>query len=446
MTDAFNFSSANAYAIVAVFLVYNYGLHMLGSYLGGLLSSYRMLFVLGMLFQTVACFVLILPSVHLMYLGLTLFLIGVGLNTPCLNMMITQRCQNDHVKRERAFLWNYAGSNIGFFFGYTAAGYFQLSHAYGQLFLVSSFFNVIALIFMALGWHSVADENTPLIESIKKYSRSILTKRMIVLFIIFSILIPLIYLSLLYPFSLKSIVLTVSVSFIIFFLWLANKQPTAQGKSNIRQYVLLALFAIVFWSMYQLAPMGITLFAEHNVNMMLFGHEITPQWLGNINVVVIAVGGFFLPSVFAKVRQKTRLTVFTQFAIGLLSIGIGLTFLPIGILLANSYGQSSVLWVSLFYLFQSVGELMIAPIGYSMIAQLVPVRHQGLMMGTWMLLCGSSASVISSYLSGLVQVSSNNVSIIKSNHEYLILFSVLALITVITAILLYGISRKVKIT
>lgn len=446
MTDSFNFSSTNAYAIVAVFLVYNYGLHMLGSYLGGLLSSYRILFVLGMIFQTVACFVLIIPSIHLMYLGLTLFLIGVGLNTPCLNMMITQRCQHDHVRRERAFMWNYAGSNIGFVFGYTAAGYFQLDHAYGSLFAVSSVFNIIALIVIVLGWRSVsvADEETPLLKAIKEKGKGIINKRIALLGIIFVALIPLIYLSLLYPFSLKQIVLIVSASFIIFFLWIASKQPNAQDKSNIRQYVILALFAIVFWSMYQLAPMGITLFAEHNVNMMLFGHEITPQWLGNINVVVITVGGFLLPSVFAKIRNNTKLTVASQFAIGILSIGIGLAFLPIGILLANAQGQSSVLWISLFYVFQSVGELMIAPIGYSMIAQLVPVRHQGLMMGTWMLLCGSTASVISSYLSGLVQVSSNSISIIKSNHEYLVLFSVLALITAIAAMLLYGISRKVK--
>ncbi len=442
MTDAFNFSSTDAYAIVAVFLVYNYGLHMLGSYLGGLLSSYRTLFVLGMIFQTAACFVLIVPSTQSMYLGLTLFLIGIGLNTPCLNMMITQRCQHDHVRRERAFMWNYAGGNIGFFFGYTAAGYFQLDHAYGSLFAVSSVFNIIALIVIILGWRSVADEDTPLIHAIKRHGRSILTKRMVALLVIFVALVPLIYLSLLYPFSLKQIVLIVSASFIAFFLWLANKQPNVQDKSNIRQYVVLALFAIVFWSMYQLTPMAITLFADHNVNMNLFGYKVTPQWLGNINVVVITVGGFLLPSVFAKIRKKTKLTVASQFAIGILSIGIGLAFLPIGILLANAQGQSSVLWVSLFYVFQSFGELMVAPIGYSMIAQLVPLRHQGLMMGTWMLLCGSTASVISSYLSGTVDVTSENQSALITNESYLLLFVILSIICVVSAFILNLIKRK----
>ena len=63
--------------------------------------------------------------------------------------------------------------------------------------------------------------------------------------------------------------------------------------------------------------MALTIFAEHNVSMELLGFRLTPQWLDNINVVIITLGGFLLPPVFAKIRQKTPLTVPMQFGIGL---------------------------------------------------------------------------------------------------------------------------------
>ncbi|WP_343215967.1 MULTISPECIES: MFS transporter, partial [Cysteiniphilum] len=144
-------------------------------------------------------------------------------------------------------------------------------------------------------------------------------------------------------------------------------------------------------------------------------------------------------------RKKTSLTVPKQFLIGIISIAIGLSFLPVGIMLANANGQSSVLWVSLFFVFQSIGELMIAPIGYSMIAQLAKPKHQGLMMGVWMLLTGSTASVVSSYLSGTVEIDANGVNAIAMNNSYLMLFGILAVIGFVVASLLYAVIKKAKL-
>ncbi|WP_203250086.1 peptide MFS transporter [Cysteiniphilum marinum] len=445
LTNAFGYDANSAYSIVAVFLVYNYGLHMLGSYLGGLLSSYRVLFLIAMVFQVVSCFILAVPTETALYIGLTLFLVATGINVPCLNMMITQRFQQEHVKREKYFIWNHAASNLGFFAGYTAAGYYQLDNAYTSLFLVASVFNVLGLVSILIGWKAVADIDTPLTRFVKRHGTKALNKRYALLFAIFVVMTGIVFVSLLYPVSLKQVVLAVSVAFVVFFLWLANKQQDRQDRSNMRLYVVLALFAIVFWSMYYLAPMGITIFMQHNVNMELFGFRLTPQWLGNINIVIIVLGGVFLPPVFAKIRKKTSLTVPKQFLIGIISIAIGLSFLPVGIMLANANGQSSVLWVSLFFVFQSIGELMIAPIGYSMIAQLAKPKHQGLMMGVWMLLTGSTASVVSSYLSGTVEIDANGVNAIAMNNSYLMLFGILAVIGFVVASLLYAVIKKAKL-
>lgn len=129
MTQALGFSVAKASAIMGVFVAFNYGLHMLGGYIGGRLISYRVLFLVGMVLQVIACVFLSSPSIEHLYIALALFLTGCGLNVPCINMMLTQQFEGDDKERETAFFWNYAGMNIGFFLGFTLAGIFQASLA-----------------------------------------------------------------------------------------------------------------------------------------------------------------------------------------------------------------------------------------------------------------------------------------------------------------------------
>jgi len=99
MTQALGFSVGKASAIMGVFVAFNYGLHMLGGYIGGRLVSYRVLFLLGMVLQVLACLFLSFPSEDHLYIALALFLAGCGLNVPCVNMMLTQQFEGNDNER-----------------------------------------------------------------------------------------------------------------------------------------------------------------------------------------------------------------------------------------------------------------------------------------------------------------------------------------------------------
>ena len=124
-TKHLHFSDKLATALMGVFGAFNYGLHLFGGYLGGRFLSNRNLFVGGMVLQVFGCACIAGGSAELMYWGLALFLTGSGLNVTCLNMMLTQRFTPEDPRREGAFLWNYAGMNVGFAIGFTVAGHFQ---------------------------------------------------------------------------------------------------------------------------------------------------------------------------------------------------------------------------------------------------------------------------------------------------------------------------------
>src|SRR5438045_8865581 len=69
-------------------------------------------------------------------------------------------------------------------------------------------------------------------------------------------------------------------------------------------------------------------------------------------------------------------------------MALAFLMLPLGIKLAGADGKSAFVWLFMSYVLQSVGELLISPIGYAMIGKLAPRQYQGVMMGSWMLVTG----------------------------------------------------------
>src|SRR5437016_4410766 len=160
-----------ATTLMGVFGAFNYGLHLFGGYLVGRFLSNRNLFVGGMALQVIGCGCIATGTLALFYVGLALFLTGSGLNVTCINMMLTQRFTPEDPRREGAFLWNYAGMNVGFFVGFSAAGYFQATQSYSSLFIFATLGNFSAIVLALFNWKTLTDRNTPLLDATPKQFR-----------------------------------------------------------------------------------------------------------------------------------------------------------------------------------------------------------------------------------------------------------------------------------
>src|ERR1700756_1573551 len=167
-TKHLHLTTIQATTLMGVFGAFNYGLHLFGGYLGGRFLSNRNLFVGGMALQVIGCACIATGTAALFYVGLALFLTGSGLNVTCINMMLTQRFTSDDPRREGAFLWNYAGMNVGFFVGFSVAGYFQGTESYASLFIFATLGNFVSIVLAALSWKTLADRNTPLLDKTPK--------------------------------------------------------------------------------------------------------------------------------------------------------------------------------------------------------------------------------------------------------------------------------------
>lgn len=397
-TKHLDFSIKQATAVMGVFGAFNYGLHLFGGYLGGRFLSNRNLFVGGMVLQVLGCGLISTGTTPAFYWGLALFLTGSGLNVTCINMMLTQRFAPDDSRREGAFLWNYAGMNMGFFIGFAVAGHYQLSENYTSLFLFATVGNFLAIVLAGLNWRTLADRNTPLLEA----ERRAFSGRFIAGIAILIVLVPIVWFLLQHPGSTETLVKAICAVVAATLVWLTLRHRDMRERNNMWAYLILTLGSLVFWALYQMAPSGLQLFAVNNVDLHVWGVTVAPQWIQNINTVVIVVGGPLLAAAFTRLRARGwKIDIPTQFATSLLLMGAGFLVLPTGIFFANDEGIVAFGWLFASYIFQSIGELLISPIGYAMIGKLAPRQYQGIMMGSWMLVTGL-ASLFAGDFSGMI--------------------------------------------
>ncbi len=411
-----------ATTLMGVFGAFNYGLHLFGGYLGGRFLSNRNLFVGGMAAQAAGCACIAFGSLAMFYVGLAFFLTGSGLNVTCINMMLTQRFTPEDSRREAAFLWNYAGMNVGFFVGFAVAGYFQGTENYTSLFIFATLGNLVAIILALVSWGTLADRDTPLLERNPRQFQL----RLVAGLAILVGLVPLVWFMLQRPEGTETLFKGISAAMALLLIYLTLRHPDRRERRNMTAYLILTLGSLGFWSLYQMAPSGLMLFAVHNVDLFIGRIEIQPQWIQNINTVCIVIGGPLLAAWFARLRARGwRIDIPQQFATSLLLMALGFLILPLGIKLAGGDGRSAFGWLFTSYVLQSVGELLISPIGYAMIGKLAPRKYQGIMMGSWMLVTGL-ASLFAGDFSGMIPEPKGTTAA-ATNAEYAQLFGALGL-------------------
>jgi len=417
-TRHLDFSAGDAAMLMGVFGAFNYGLHLFGGYLGGRFLSNRNLFVGGMALQVIGSAMTAGGTTALLYWGLAFFLTGSGLNVTCLNMMLTQRFEPQDNRREAAFLWNYAGMNLGFFIGFAVAGHYQLTESYASLFVFATVGNVLAIVLTVANWRVLKDLQTPLLQTTPKQYRLRSAAGLAIL----AALVPALWILLQHPGPTGTLLKGISALVAAALVFLTLKHRDRIERNHMWAYLLLTLGSLVFWSLYQMAPNGLQLFAINNVDLVVWGIQVAPQWVQNINTVVIVVGGPLLAAWFSRLRKRGwAIDIPQQFAAALILMGLGFLALPAGIAVADDAGMVAFGWLFGSYVLQAVGELLISPIGYAMIGKLAPSRYQGIMMGSWMLVTGL-ASLFAGDFSGMVPDAAAGAALL-TNPDYMSLFA-----------------------
>ena len=441
LTQQLGFSNTASNTIVGLFLALNHVLHLWGGVLGGSYISNRLLFFITNIMRCVGILFLVFPGHSMLYTGLSLFLIGCGLNTTCYNSLLTQRFKaHDVERRDRAFFLSYAAMNGGFFAGYILSGFYDYSSEYEQLFSMSIVSNLMVAIIMIYYWSDFEDTDTLL----SKIAYPLIRRKKALLgFTNIIILIPLLIGGFYFSHLSNAVVVIASSIMFVVILFLGKKQKDKADFQKIKAFLLLASTSIIFWMIYYTGPMGITLFIKNNVDKHFWGYELATQWIMNINALVIIVGAPLVSNMISTLRAKgVHVSVSMQFVCAFLLLALSFLFLSLGVVSADSQGFSSLSWIVAHFIAQSISELLIAPVGYAMIGKIAPINLQGILMGTWMMVSGVSSS-LSHYFSN-VMVKSEATNPLVTNVDFLHVFNQLGVWALIGALFLYFISGTIR--
>jgi POT family proton-dependent oligopeptide transporter len=165
-------------------------------------------------------------------------------------------------------------------------------------------------------------------------------------------------------------------------------------------------------------------------------NEVTASWFQTLNSFFIIA---FAPLIGKIWETRLNPSAPVKFGLGLILLGVGFAALGmacLGLEKGAKTAQLSMWWLVVAYLFHTLGELFVSPVGLSYVSKLAPAKLVGLMFGIWFL-----ASAIANYLAGL---SGAMIDRISEEYGLATFFFVFTAVPAIAGIVLIAGSRELR--
>lgn len=397
LTQALLFSDKKAYGLFAAYSSLIWITPSIGGFLADKLLGFRRVLIAGGTMLTLGYALLAVPNQHVFYLALSLLLFGNGFFKPCIEGLLGSLYHGARdSRRDGGFTIYYMGINVGAMLGPIISGLLAQLYGWRVGFLCASLGMLIGLVIFISYRHLLGDKGLRPAHSLGK--RKLLGHLPNSLTVgVTTVILLLLGSLLLSHIGASNITVELLGSVIVIAYIITAFKQTHNDRNRMLGCLVLVLFSIAFWVLYQQAPMSVTLFTERNVDRVFMGYTIPTVWFQSLNPVFIVLLTPFMNLFWGAVgRRDWVLPTAVKFIAGILLMGFG--FLVLNWAAENtSTGIVSMGWLAASYFLQSAGELALSPIGLSMMTGMAPKNLAGMMIGTWYL-----ASAASNALAGVV--------------------------------------------
>ena len=403
-----DFSNASASAIYGIYAAAVYLMALPGGWIADNIFGQQKTILLGGIVIMFGHLSLAIPNMTFFYAGLILVVIGTGLLKPNISAIVGGLYENNTSLRESGFTIFYMSINIGSILGFFICGYLGENIGWHYGFGAAGVGMLLGVIQYKFNLQSLGDiglKPTNLLskEKLEHYKKLVLSISLVILILICSGLIGLWTID---PIPLANILTLIiaSISLLyflyIYFLGELNKDE----KKRIVMIFILFVGAALFWSGFDQGGSSFNIFAKEYTDRNVFGWEYPASWLQILNPLFVVILAPFMSYlwIFLGKRMLDPSLPF-KFGLGLIFMAIGFIIIAIGAEVALTQGVAGAKWLLLTYLFHTIGELILSPIGLAAISSLSPKRFIGQMMGVWFL-----ASSLGAILAGLISGQATN--------------------------------------
>ncbi|CAM3929786.1 MULTISPECIES: peptide MFS transporter [Flavobacterium] len=191
------------------------------------------------------------------------------------------------------------------------------------------------------------------------------------------------------------------------------------GSNVVLAICFLGVWSVAIWMLYK--------------EFTATSSEITVSWFSILNSFFIIA---FASTVSKLWDSKYNPSAAYKYGLGLIIMAIGF-----GLLAYGAYGikegiKVSMIWLVLAYLFHTLGELFLSPVGLSYVSKLVPARMIAFMFGMWYL-----AIAIGNKLAAVLGGQIDNITQQYSLSTFFLIF---AIVPVIAGVLVIALNPLLK--
>ncbi|MGY5957279.1 dipeptide/tripeptide permease DtpA [Kosakonia sp. BK9b] len=421
-------SEADSITLFSSFSALVYGLVAIGGWLGDKVLGTKRVIMLGAIVLAVG-YALVAWSGHdagIVYMGMAAIAVGNGLFKANPSSLLSTCYEKNDPRLDGAFTMYYMAVNVGSFFSMLATPWLAARFGWSTAFGLSVVGLLITIVNFAFCKRWVKNYGS-------KPDFAPVRVGYLLATIVGIVVLVAIATWLLHNQGIARMVLGVVALCIICIF--AKETFALKGAARRKMIVafILMLQAIVFFVLYSQMPTSLNFFAIRNVEHTLFGIAFEPEQYQALNPFWIIIGSPILAAIYNKMGDTLPMP--HKFAIGMVLCSGAFLILPLGAKFASEAGIVSVNWLIASYGLQSIGELMISGLGLAMVAQLVPQRLMGFIMGSWFLTT-AGANIIAGYVANQMAIPENVTDPLMSLNIYGSVFLQIGIVTAVIAVLM----------
>jgi len=408
LVNAVGYAREDALQIYAIYTGLVYLTPILGGYLADRYLGLRKAILIGGITMMLGHFAMAVPS--LLHLALGLLIIGNGFFKPNISTLLGSLYREHDPRRDGGFTIFYMGINLGAFFSPLIAGTLGEKIGWHWGFMSAGVGMAIGVAVFLRGQHRLG------VAGLRAGQDRLAASDWVHVLAISAAAIPAVLLAietwqwaggwwtalpLLAKFGTGIGVCAIAGAAPRFFARRdAEAKPlTAQEWRSMLVIGLIAVFVILFWMGFEQAGGTMNLFADKQTDRLLFGWEMPTSYFQAVNpLAIIALAPLFAMAWTRLDRSRYALSDPAKQGSGMIVLGLGFVVMALAQERADAVGLVGPQWLLFAYLLHTIGELMLSPIGLSMVTKLAPARLGAMMMGLWF-----TSSAIANYLAGILE-------------------------------------------
>ncbi len=384
----FSWSDSRSYALAGAYTALVYMSPLIGGYLADNIIGQSRALIIGGVILIIGYSLIAMGSQASLLLGLGSVVLGNGFYKPNVSTLVGNLYTKEDNKREGGYTLFFVGFNIGSFLASFTIGYIKNAFGWQLSFLLAATGIAIGLSIFLYGRRYVIDSFDILQISKGTPPKSIPWFRMTTGFLfIIAVATCLLFYSQLSNIAFMLFGLGIAA----YFLVLITKHPKEQAQ-KLCLLLLLMIISVLFWGLYFEEYLAVNLFVDRVVDRNFFNIRLPATFFLSLEpFFVVTVGAYFAR--LLRTSPSLNIPMLNKFILALVCMALAYGTLTISTFFPMLAGQVHPYNIVLYYLFITLGQLFLYPIGMAAVLKLSPKNMQGFMMGAWFFTLGLGGSL-----------------------------------------------------